>query len=343
VRVVGAARRLDACLRSAFAVEEVTKALPSSAPKVVKAASFPGGGGLDIDDFMAASDEAELATSPMPMAAATHLAYNFLSFLLPWKFEPGLDALVQSVLRLSPPVDVYSFAVPGPKGATTVLFPSACTGMKRWQISTELSAAHALALVALLYPMSKCPLPSLSCVNTTRSLYVLYSRDLTSRLAAGDNQTPSVATLGRWGAGCAVWYAVRSSKALVSEDLTARARRVLTRVITGLPRDQVVSLAYEWAARFVSLAEQASAAAALAAVSGNPRKEPSQQDLALDADLRTAVLILSVIAIVSPADVSRDIASRLVNVLLQMMDTSSGLVRIVGVGVADCRAWNVVV
>lgn len=99
-------------------------------------------------------------------------------------------------------------------------------------------------------------------------------------------------------------------------------------MITGLPHDKVVSLAYEWAARFVSLSEQHNAMTA-AAASNPSKREVTEAEMMLESDLRCAVLVLSVIAIVSPADVSRDTCVRLVTVLLQMVDTSTGLVRAV--------------
>ncbi len=62
------------------------------------------------------------------------------------------------------------------------------------------------------------------------------------------------------------------------------------------------------------------------AAAGGKAKESQATVDALDPDLRCAVLVLSVIAIVSPASVSRDTCVRLVNILLQMVDTPHGLV-----------------
>ena len=89
-------------------------------------------------------------------------------------------------------------------------------------------------------------------------------------------------------------------------------------------------MSYEWTARFVSLSEQYNLIM-VAAQAGGAAGAVARKDLAsteaVEADLRCAVLVLSVIAIVSPGDVTRDTCVRLVNTLLQMVETQQGLVR----------------
>ena len=99
---------------------------------------------------------------------------------------------MRSVLRLGPSLDVVSFVLPStlPARPFTILFPSACEGEARWEVSPAVSAAHGLALLTLLFPLTKCPLPSVACMNTLRSLYVVYSRDLLSTLAGREAQVP---------------------------------------------------------------------------------------------------------------------------------------------------------
>ena len=136
-----------------------------------------------------APDDEAAGMASMPASVCTDLVYNMLGFLLPWGVMPHLDNMVRSVLRLAPPVDVYSYVVPSATaGAVSVIFPSACAGMARWSVSPAMSAAHGLALLALLYPLSRCPMPSVTCMNTLRSLYVMYARELLTTLAASEAQ-----------------------------------------------------------------------------------------------------------------------------------------------------------
>jgi hypothetical protein len=148
-----------------------------------------------MDEFMdtaidaAPDDETASLSAPMPALVCTDLVYTMIGFMLPWHFEPALDALLRSTLRLSEPLDVYSYCLPGRSStAVTVLFPSACRYARRWRVSGYMSAVHGLALLALLYPLSKCRLPSMACMTTLRSLYVMYSRDLLTTMASREHE-----------------------------------------------------------------------------------------------------------------------------------------------------------
>ena len=91
--VVAAARRLEAALRNGFALPEngipnlIAASGGSSAPPSTQIDDFMVGGMLDGGG----DEDTELTSAPMPLSTCAHLAYNFLSFLLPWTFEPGFS------------------------------------------------------------------------------------------------------------------------------------------------------------------------------------------------------------------------------------------------------------
>jgi len=81
-----------------------------------------------------------------------------LSFLMSWGVDKDLDALCERELGVVRPPDSCAFGFHGVGGAVTALLPSACGGKSRWSYSSDLTALHSLALVAVFMTPLKCKL-----------------------------------------------------------------------------------------------------------------------------------------------------------------------------------------
>eukprot|EP01103_Thecamoeba_quadrilineata_P000587 TRINITY_DN1050_c0_g1_i2.p1 TRINITY_DN1050_c0_g1~~TRINITY_DN1050_c0_g1_i2.p1 ORF type:complete len:964 (+),score=176.67 TRINITY_DN1050_c0_g1_i2:798-3689(+) len=76
----------------------------------------------------------------------TH-TYKAVSYLLPWRLDPDLDALLLKDLQLSPPNPNFTYGIRGAEGKLSLLLPSKSN--ERWVVSGTFTAIQSLAIIAI--------------------------------------------------------------------------------------------------------------------------------------------------------------------------------------------------
>lgn len=241
---------------------------------------------------------------------------QMLSALLPWGVNAEEDHGFTSVLGARrPQATAVGFALPGAAGALTLLLPHACQGEARWSHSARLTALHSLSLVALCMTL----------MEGVKAGQGYFSRLITSLGVLLPTtlrpvfKEPSLALLAQYGLDAA-W-----------DDASVAARLLLQGCVERLPPHVRISSAGEWAARLLRAdtggADPAGGGRDLAGATGGggaaeeEGEDPSSQLPSARAvqGRDQMVLVLSVLAVSRPGDISPTTARHIARHLLRFV------------------------